>query len=36
MTKFVTKDKKEKNYMTHGADDGAWQFFSNDEFDNYQ
>ena len=35
-TKFVVKDKKEITYVTHDADDGAWQFFSSDDFDNYE
>lgn len=35
-TKFVVKDKKEITYVTHDADEGAWQFFSSDDFDNYE
>ena len=35
-TKSVVKDKKEITYVTHDADDGAWQFFSSDDFDNYE
>lgn len=35
-TKFVVKDKKEITYVTHEIEDGAWQFFSNDHFDNFE
>ena len=35
-TKFVVKDKKEITYVTHEVEDGAWQFFSKDDFDNYE
>ena len=35
-TKFVVKDKKEITYVTHDIEDGAWQFFSNDRFDNFE
>lgn len=35
-TKFVVNDKKEITYVTHDIEDGAWQFFSNDNFDNYE
>ncbi len=35
-TTFVVKDKKDITYVTHESEDGAWQFFSNDEFDNYE
>lgn len=35
-TSFVVKDKHEITYVTHDAEDGAWQFFSNDDFDNYE
>ena len=35
-TEFVAKDKKEITYVTHDAEDGAWQFFSNDDFDNFE
>ena len=34
-TKFVINDKKEITYVTHEKEDGAWQFFSNDNFDNF-
>jgi len=35
-TKFVVKDKKEITYVTHDIEDGTWQFFSNDHFDNFE
>ena len=35
-TAFVIKDKKEITYVTHEIEDGAWQFFSSDIFDNYE
>lgn len=35
-TKFVVKDKKEITYVTHDKEDGAWQFFSSDDFDNFE
>lgn len=35
-TKFVVKDGKDITYVTHDSEDGAWQFFSNDDFDNYE
>jgi len=35
-TKFVVKDKKEITYITHETEDGAWQFFSNDNFDDFE
>ena len=35
-TTFVIKDKKEITYVTHEIEDGAWQFFSSDTFDNYE
>lgn len=35
-TKFVVNDKKEITYVTHEKEDGAWQFFSNDNFDNFE
>jgi hypothetical protein len=35
-TKFVTEDKKTITYVTHDADDGAWQFFSDDEFEDLE
>ena len=35
-TKFIVKDKKEITYITHETEDGAWQFFSNDNFDDFE
>ena len=35
-TKFVIIDKKDITYVTHDKEDGAWQFFSDDEFDNFE
>ena len=35
-TSFVVRDKKEITYVTHEIEDGAWQFFSNDKFENYE
>ena len=35
-TTFVVRHKKEITYVTHDIDDGAWQFFSNDSFENYE
>ena len=35
-TKFVITDKKEITYVTHEKEDGAWHFFSNDNFDNFE
>ena len=35
-TKFVVIDKKEITYITHETEDGAWQFFSNDNFDDFE
>lgn len=35
-TSFVIKDKKHITYVTHDIEDGAWQFFSSDVFDNYE
>ncbi|RZJ87058.1 MAG: DUF2185 domain-containing protein [Chryseobacterium sp.] len=35
-TKFVMNDHKIITYVTHEAEDGAWQFFSDDEFENYE
>lgn len=35
-TRFVIIEKKEITYVTHDIEDGAWQFFSNDKFDNYE
>lgn len=35
-TTFVINDKKDITYVTHEIEDGAWQFFSSDAFDNYE
>lgn len=35
-TTFVMKGKKDITYVTHDIEDGAWQFFSSDAFDNYE
>ena len=35
-TKFVVIDKKEITKVTHDDEDGAWQFFSSDNFDNFE
>ena len=35
-TKFIVHDKKEITYVSHDFEDGAWEFFSDDNFDNYE
>lgn len=35
-TKFVLDENRTITYVTHDADDGAWQFFSDDEFENFE
>ena len=35
-TKFVLDDKKTITYVIHELEDGAWQFFSNDKFDDFE
>lgn len=35
-TKFVLTDKKVITYVTHEFEDGAWQFFSDDDFGDYE
>lgn len=35
-TKFVIEDKHDITYVTHELEDGAWQFFSNDNFENFE
>ena len=35
-TKYVLEERKPITYVTHDSDDGAWQFFSNDEFDDFE
>jgi hypothetical protein len=34
-TKFVITDNKEITEVHHDEDDGAWQFFSDDQFDDF-
>jgi hypothetical protein len=35
-TKFVMEDKKTITYVSHEIEDGAWQFFSDDKFDDFE
>ncbi|MBC5772460.1 DUF2185 domain-containing protein [Pontibacter sp. KCTC 32443] len=35
-TKFVIEENKPITYVTHDSDDGAWQFFSDDEFEDFE
>jgi hypothetical protein len=35
-TKFVVTDDKDITMVTHEKEDGAWQFFSDDDFDDYR
>lgn len=35
-TKFVLDDNKTITYVTHEIEDGAWQFFSDDSFKNFE
>jgi hypothetical protein len=35
-TRFVLEENKTITYVTHELEDGAWQFFSDDEFDNFE
>jgi hypothetical protein len=35
-TKFVLEDKKVITYVTHEIEDGAWQFFSDDQFEDFE
>lgn len=35
-TKFVLDDKTTITYVTHEIEDGAWQFFSDDSFENFE
>ena len=35
-TKFVIEDKKPITYVSHDAEDGAWQFFSDDELESFE
>lgn len=35
-TTFVIKDKKFITYVSHDIEDGAWQFLSDDKFENFE
>ncbi len=35
-TRFVVNDNKLITYVSHDVEDGAWQFFSDDEIENYE
>ena len=35
-TKFVVHDRKEITYISHDFEDGSWEFYSDDNFDNYE
>jgi len=35
-TKFVVEENKPITYVMHDSDDGAWQFFSDDKFDDFE
>lgn len=35
-TKFVIEKKNTITYISHDEDDGSWQFFSNDDFNNFE
>ena len=35
-TKFIILDKKDITIVRHESEDGAWTFFSNDEYENYE
>ena len=35
-TKFVIEDKKTIVLVTHDIEDGAWRFFSDDSFENFE
>ena len=35
-TRFVVHDKKDITHVHHFKEDGAWQFSSDDEFENYE
>lgn len=34
-TKFVVLDNKDITIVNHHKEDGAWEFFSNDHFENF-
>ncbi|OKL41087.1 hypothetical protein [Pontibacter flavimaris] len=35
-TSFVLEEKKPITHVSHDADDGAWQFFSDDELEDFE
>ncbi len=35
-TKFVIEDKNPITYVSHDSEDGSWQFFSDDEFEDFE
>lgn len=35
-TKFVIIDKKDITRVTHDKEDGTWQYFSSDQFENFE
>jgi hypothetical protein len=35
-SKFVIRENKPITYVTHDEEDGAWQFHSNDDWENYE
>jgi len=35
-TKYVLDNKKTITHVVHEIDDGDWQFFSNDSFENFE
>lgn len=35
-TKYVIEDRKTIVFVAHDIEDGAWQFFSDDSFDNFE
>jgi hypothetical protein len=35
-TQYVIEENKGITYVTHDADDGAWQFFSDDKFEDFE
>jgi hypothetical protein len=36
ITTFVFKDKKPITHVLHEIEDGAWQFFSDDDYDDFE
>ena len=35
-TTFVVREQRPITYVTHEEDDGAWQFFSDDKFEDFE